>query len=401
MIKKLIPSLVALLLLPALCWADTADIPLAGSQNYKAIRLTPEIYNQSNRSRSDLLIKDQNGNPVPYFINSFESTPTDTALPPRPLTLIHSYEKDGDTFADYFTQDSPQTDILATAITFHTSRSVFAKNIELYGSHDGTVWEFVQNDKLYRVDENEKLTLAFQKTQKYNYYRLQIKANAENISFDQATLSYSTEKVNQKFFTQSFTPRYEIEENKKSKRTIIKIYGVKNLKIYSVKLETDSQFKRTAHFLDFASNRMSRMIYHLSFSGNSYEDTTLLFRGHQTQDDFTTITIENGDDTPIQIKNLILTYYTDEIIFKAPTSGTYQLYFGNPKSKPPPIYDIANYKAMILKEGYDLLELTNIKIEKPTEEPPKKDYTLWFNLIIGAVALGLGYIIISKLKKSE
>ena len=75
MIKKLIPSLVALLLLPALCWADTADIPLSGTQSYKAIRLTPEIYNQSNRSLSDLLIKDQNGNPVPYFLNSCESAP--------------------------------------------------------------------------------------------------------------------------------------------------------------------------------------------------------------------------------------------------------------------------------------------------------------------------------------
>ena len=398
MIKKLIPSLVALLLLPALCWADTADIPLSGTQSYKAIRLTPEIYNQSNRSLSDLLIKDQSGNPVPYFLNSFESSTTDTALPPRPLSLIHSYEKDGDTFADYFTQENSQKDILATAITFRTSHSVFAKNIELYGSHDGTVWDFIQKDKLYRVVENEKLTLTFQKTQKYNYYRLQIKANAENIRFDQAALTYSTEKVNREFFTQSFTPRYEIEEDKKNKRTLIKVYGVKNLKINSVKLETDSQFKRTAYF---ASNRISKMIYQLSFSGNSYQDTTLAFKGEKTTNDFTTITIENGDDTPIQIKTLTLTYYTDEIIFKGATSGTYQLYFGNPNSTTPPSYDIANYKAMILKEGYDLLELKNIKIEKPIEEPPKKDYTLWFNLIIGAISIGLGYIIISKLKKSE
>lgn len=100
------------------------------------------------------------------------------------------------------------------------------------------------------------------------------------------------------------------------------------------------------------------------------------------------------------LKGITLIHLVDDLIFKGPDQGTYKLIFANPETQKAPVYDIVNYKNMILKEGYDRLELKNIKIEQPPEEAPKKDYSLLFNITIGAVSLLLGYIILVRLKRT-
>ena len=48
-------------------FAHTATIENSGEHKYKAVRLTPEIYSNANSNLSDILIKDESGENVPFL----------------------------------------------------------------------------------------------------------------------------------------------------------------------------------------------------------------------------------------------------------------------------------------------------------------------------------------------
>jgi len=68
------------LFLSTTAFAHTATIENSGENKYKAIRITPEIYNNANHDLSDLRIKDNSGEDIPFFINSGGGTKTDTSV---------------------------------------------------------------------------------------------------------------------------------------------------------------------------------------------------------------------------------------------------------------------------------------------------------------------------------
>jgi hypothetical protein len=51
-------------------FAHNADIEIEGENRYKSLRLIPQVYNASHNKLFDFLIKDSDGETVPYFINS-------------------------------------------------------------------------------------------------------------------------------------------------------------------------------------------------------------------------------------------------------------------------------------------------------------------------------------------
>jgi len=63
-------SSILFILLFATAFTHTATIENSGENRYKAIRLTPEVYNNANRNLSDLRITDASGEYVPFFIHS-------------------------------------------------------------------------------------------------------------------------------------------------------------------------------------------------------------------------------------------------------------------------------------------------------------------------------------------
>ena len=76
MTKKTFISIVLFILLIntyvyALDYSFNARIIDSGNQKYKAIKLTPQIYNNTVENLADLEIFDEKKQPVPYFINSF------------------------------------------------------------------------------------------------------------------------------------------------------------------------------------------------------------------------------------------------------------------------------------------------------------------------------------------
>ena len=374
-------------------FTNTATIEVGGENKYKAVRLTPEIYNAANSDLSDILIKDENGENVPYFINSVNRTIYETDRQSHLMTLINSYTKDDSFYFDYKASNIPDRDIVATSIELTTGNTGFAKNIELYGSYDNINWEFVQNDAIYSVDGKSKLGVEFNKIQKYTHYRFKLGNNLERISFGSAALVYNYFTQEKIYFIESIMPQFSVEE--KEKKTYINIEGLKNLRIGEIIIETDSMFHRPVS----APSIFSMEIYNLYFNGAAYTNTAIPFNWHTSRDSVFVMTIDNGDDKPINIKGITVGYYADELVFDGGKSGTFTLHFGADDTKNAPVYDIDKYKHEILKDDIDRAYIKDVVFDSPIKETDRYDYKTVFNVVVAAVAMVLGFLIAVRLRK--
>ncbi len=373
-------------------FAHTAAIENSGDNTYKAVRLTPGIYNNANADLSDLLIKDADGEAVPYFINTGYRT-MDKGNYHYAMRLINAYTKDDAFYFDYKIQQQPEHDVTATSINVATNNTNFAKNITLFGSYDNVHWEKVQDDTLYSAGAHKKLEVIFSTPQKYTHYRFKLANNLEKIAFSSADLAYNVTTVEQGCFIESIRPAFGTEE--KEKQTLINIEGMKNLRLAEVTIETDSMFKRTAVLLN-----TSKEIYNLSLNGTSYRDTTLPASWQKTDKDILTVAINNNDDKPISVKGVIVKYYADELVFDGSKGKTFTLTFGDTTAAAP-VYDIVSYKDEILKGGTDKLVVKAIKMDKTVAEESGYDYKVIFNIVIMVIAALLGLLILMKLRRKS
>jgi len=371
-----------------------AEIDIEGGNTYKAVRLTPPVYNDAHSKLSDLLIKNENDENVPYFINS-SLQKIDTIKETYPMMLINSYTKDDNFFFDYRLAFPRDSDIISTSLEFSTRNAGFAKQVEVFGSYDNINWEFVQSDLLYVVDDKSKLAIFFNRPQKYTHYRLRLANNLEMISFTQAELVFNQEIGEETYFIESFTPQFTVENE--DRRTIIKIDGLKNLRLCDISIETDSMFIRNVSAL--IGN--SKELYNLSVNGTSYTDTALPFNRLISPYEQFTLYINNGDDRPIDIRGITVRYFADELVFQGGTGRVYTLEFGVDLTRAAPIYDIERYKTEILKGPIDSLLLGEITYVQPA--PPRDELPLRiiFNILTVLIALVLGVLVVLKLAKKN
>ena len=364
----------------------------SGKNKYKSIRLVPEIYRRANRGLSDLRIKDDKNEDVPYFIYSGNQLKRETNRQAF-MTLINSYTKDDSFYFDYRVRNIPESDILATSIEVTTKKTGFAKNIELYGSYDNTNWEFLQKDILYNVDNKIKLDIQFRKLQKFTHYRFKLGNNLEKIHFESVTLVHNYVVQENIYFIENILPAFNVTEE--DRRTVVHIEGMRNLRLAAITIDTDSMFKRTVD----APFMIGGELYNLSFNDISFTDTTIPYNGQIADSDDFIITINNGDDKPINVNGISVNYYADELVFADNGSENYTLFFGTNDAVTAPVYDIARYKNEILKGDIDRLEIKKINLEVKDEESERYDFTVIFNIVVVAVAVLLGLLILLRLRK--
>jgi hypothetical protein len=396
MIKKVIVS--ALLFISLYCtnaycldFSYSAGIKNTGSKKYKAVRLTPEVYNNIQENMADLLVYDKNNETVPYFVNSFIESKAETNLSYE-MKLVNSFVKDEYFYYDYTVENPQNEDVTATSIEVQTGSGGFAKNVELYGGYDNKNWEKIKDDILYKVNDSEKLQVTFGDVKKYTCYRFKISNNLENVAFSSVALKYNTVQQKKEYFIDTLAPKFTTED--KENTTVIKVQGLKNLKLASITLKTDDMFKRKATF----DSRISKMLYNLEFQNTKYRDLTIPLDEYKINSDTAEIITDNKDDKPIKVLGIETKYLADELIFDGSKSGEYTLRFGSSKMVSPKSYDISNYREQILKDGYDVLSIGSIKIENP-QTPAEPKYKLIFNITIFVVALVMGIIVFLKLKK--
>jgi len=391
MIKKGLTICFMVCILCTNVFAHTAQIINKGENKYKSLRLTPHVYNLANRDLSDLRLKDEKGNIIPYFINSsYSASYQESHI--YPMILIDSFEKDDFFYFDYKIDKDFDHDILVTSIVFNTKNEGFAKRVNILGSYDGVKWTAIQEDTIYNVDNNRNLEIKFSSTQKYTHYRLKLSNNLEKLSFDNVELCYSEEKIKTDYFIENLIHEYTVEE--KGKETHINISGLKNLRLDEIMITSDDIFKR-----DASTPNGVEEIYNLSFGNERYSDTTLQMDQYVSKSDIFTVVIHNKDDKPIQISSVAVKHYTDELIFDGSTGEVFILEFGADDTLQKPVYDIANYKSDVLRQQIDKLEISNISVSQPAQIEKEADYTLVFNITVIVVAIILGAIILIRLKR--
>ena len=386
-------------LLAAPMFAHDAYIEIEGENSYKSARLIPQVYNAAHRNLSDLLIRNENGEKVPYFINSSVGKTNETKETYL-MRLINSYKENDNIFFDYKLAIGRTSDTIATSLEFSTRNAGFAKQAELFGSYDNIHWEFIQSDILYVVDGKSKLNIDFNRPQKYTHYRLKLENNLEQISFYAVNLVYSLQISEETYFIESFTPEFKVETE--DKETKILIEGLKNLRLCDLQIETDSMFIRNVK----AQGGNEKELYNLSVNGTAYRDTVLPLNRQISKDETFTVIINDADDKPINITGITARYYADDLVFQGNSGEVYRLEFGADLSRSPPVYDIVRYKNEILKGPVDRLVLGEIvykqkqivqnQIPKAREEVILKYI---FNMVVIIIGIFLGALIVKKLKK--
>jgi hypothetical protein len=373
-------------------FSHNADIEIEGENVYKTVRLMPLVYNAAHRSLSDLLIRDNSGENVPFFINS-SLRETDEIVETYPMTLINSYIKDENFFFDYRLASQRNGDTIATSVEFSTWDTGFAKRVEVFGSYDNINWEFIQSDMLYVVDGKSKLSIDFRSPQKYTHYRLRLANNMERISFQQVFLKFSQEINEEINFIESFVPAFTVENE--DRRTKIIIEGLKNLRLCALEIETDSMFIRNIS----APGGIVKELYNLSVNGTSYRDTVLPLNRRVSQDETYTVIINNNDDKPIDIEGITVRYFADDLVFQGNAGSVYTLEFGADLARAAPVYDIGRYRNEILKGPIDRLTLGEISYVEAEPQSKAIFHRIAFNIVVTAIALLLGFLIVLKLKK--
>jgi hypothetical protein len=143
---------------------------------------------------------------------------------------------------------------------------------------------------------------------------------------------------------------------------------------------------------------VSKELYNLSFEGAAYADVTIPLERRIPAEEPYTLTINDGDDRPIAISGVTVRYYADELIFEGAGGESYKLEFGADESKTAPVYDIARYSDKILRGNIDRVALGEIAYT--SKQPEQRDYTAVFNAVIVVVALMLGAVFLTRLRKN-
>lgn len=371
--------------------ADTATVENKGEHSYKSVRILPDIYHSANTDLSDLRIKNDKGEEVPYFINTgYQKEQSESHK--YDMDLINSYLKDNAFYFDYKLKTERESDVIATSIVAESNNTNFAKSVEIYGSYDNKNWQKIKDDTLYCVDNHIKTTIPFLEPQKYTYYRFKLSNNVEQISFGRVYLKYNETQTKTDYFLEEINPDYTVGEQ--DSNTEITVEGLKNLKLAEIIIISDSMFKRM-----LITPLGAKEIYHLTFGSETYQDTTISMDGQISTEENFVMTIQNNDDAPIKINDIIVRYYADELIFDGRNSDSFTLEYGASKDKIPPEYDIANYKDLALKQDKDDLEITTIATDEKEEKVV--DYKWIFNVVIVVIGVLLGGIILWNVKKTQ
>jgi hypothetical protein len=388
-----------LALAPGLCLAAGAGrqnfryaAPLTSEDGaeYTSVRLSPEIIGKLRNDLADLLIVSED-RPVPYFLNSY-SIAQSASVKTYELALSDSYRKDSFQYLDYKFPAEPLMDIVATSVNM-TASSQFVKDITLYGSYDGMNWSFIKDDSIHQVESSRKLSVPLLPGEKYTHYRFRVSGGQEPIDFGRVWLEYSVDIVSKDFFIETLTPAVTVAQD--GKTTVAVLNGLRNLVLSEIEIETDSMFKRNVYV-----NGVAHTLYNLTFGSDRYRDLVIPMNRYQCASDRLELRIDNGDDSPIHLESVSVSYLTYDMVFQN-TQTPAVLYFGNTEIAGPLQYDIIRYKEYILAQGYgkaDISEISALPVEPP-EELNIPDYTALFNVTIIAAAVLLAGLLIARLKK--
>ncbi|MFZ5642310.1 MAG: DUF3999 family protein [Bacillota bacterium] len=380
-------------------WSYYKEITTEGKDKYKYFYADNDIYSQSSQDLSDLRITDGKGNIIPYYlVNGWSGkTKKNTFYNSEVTARVNA---DNDTITDFKVIPLYKNeDISGNAVLLSLPRGDFYRNIEIYGSYDGKRWDHIRNDRIYSVEGIEKNKIDLGGAKKYGYYRIKLLDNLDYIYIDGLKLEHCAVETQFNTFQKTASLPYEI--NSSNGYTTITLHNEDKLRVKSITLDTEGNFKRQFEVnikeSDFPTRIFTGEIYNLQFRDLNVSQTNIDFSGRPISANQFFVKINDRDDRPLKIKSIMIEYYVDKVVFEESDSPPYRVYFGNPQATKPG-YEIELLKEHVEKEKQNLCQLgaaiTNSQEE--TRQPPfKLEYV--FNTVVGIVSLLLVIMLARKL----
>jgi len=386
-------------------WKYYKSITSQGTNKYKAIYLDNEVYKYASSNLSDLRIVNDKNAFIPYYIQYGYSHQT-KAQSLYDAEQIRRYKEKNHTIYDFkvVPDFSAQKDILGNSLIFNI-HGEFLKKIHVYGSYDNLTWHNIVEDQIYMVQNMPKLDVPLNDDFKYNYYRVRILNDIENIELDGLKLKYS----NTASFADSYSKNIKLEYDIKNQQndTLITIKNPDKLKIKTIHLNIDGNFNReykvfTKDGDTIIDTGIFGNLYSLNFKDLSATNTDVDLGASLISSDIIQLKIFNFDDPPADIKSLEAQYNIDKIIFEAKPDIPCRLFFSN-SSAQKPAYDIESFKNHIELENQDVCTLSKISANPDLISDQAKtvkipDLTPIFNVVIVVLSIGLIVLLAAKLK---
>ncbi|MNW25550.1 hypothetical protein D3C74_22940 [compost metagenome] len=398
---------------PTSAWKFKKMIELTNSGTYYSVLLDEEVYAEASAGLEDVRIVDSAGQFIPYYMeNSDTLVPTEEqGVGPQEkvsrqyhTSLLRSTKANGHTSFDYKVMvERELSDPVINHLIWTLPSAMFLKQVEVYGSYDGAEWTLLDKAQLYRTDKDQKDSIKWTEAQRFQYYRLRVLDNAEELAFPDLLLEQKVriDDIRQPISRQA-VPAYDISEE--GTRTVITIHNPQHLLISRLELEVEGSFKRTYRLLDETGQPVMTNegpeLYQLSTNDTRSKPLTLTPE-LPLKDSRLQIEIDNDDDRPPSILALKNEYLLDRLVFEARGTAPYALLYGNEEAKAPD-YDLAAFKSYIEQANpSDILlgaQQANATYHEPTGELLWWFQTeQWFRVIMMIVTILLVIYLVRKL----
>ncbi len=374
------------------------------SDQWQALTLPSEIFGKLQSDLSDIRIYGTKGKDtieVPFIIKENTATKTEQEVKYQLINKVAG--KDGN-----FITLVPETNTPINKIDLQIAQQNFDWLVRLEGSNDNNNWYTLLNN--YRITGIKNQSISYQFTTlnfdnaQYRYYRIffnskeQPKIEGAKIS----KLGITNEKTRSAEIIS-----FHVANNQKSKQTIIDVKLKNAVPIVNIALDvlSNTDYYRPIKIEcvtdSFKTSEKQNYNYLLLSEGflTSIEKPEFGFKSPFT--DRIKITIENYDNQPLTVKNIVVKEAQYELIARfVDTTYNYALYYGNNKANAP-IYDLANFNQKIPET------IKSVMLEKETENPDlliKADHSLvkntyWLWALVAIAVIVLGYFAIRMLRE--
>ena len=362
-------------------------IKITGKSAYKQFFLTEDIYENSKNNLGDIRIIDKNGKEVPYVIESGKEQEKNSEKVVAKAKIDEVLtKKDKMEFIVKFNSDSSLKDIIGNRLELIPSKNFYTE-YTLLGSNNGTDWEQIASGEIYKTPDKSNLTIEFSE-KRYEFYKVVTALDKGNI-FSEAILKLSSSEAG-KFRTIGTKLDYKVEQEGKS--TILKIKS-KFLPLKNIVLDVEDEFQRNYAVRsgdDFYAEGIISKVGEKSNLMINLENVPKLSE--------IIVEIRNGDNSPLKIKGVTGNYVPDRIVFRATEGEDYKITFGDENLNKPE-YDIVEF-ADSIKERDEVL-VGKLEKSEGNNISKSKDYTVYYNVFIGAVVVILIGFMLNKINKNK
>ena len=366
---------------------------------WHAITLPPEFYAKVQKSLEDIRVYGITGRgdtvEAPYLIETHD---WERKMEEVPFEIINKSSKRGSAYYS-FVMEEPT---IINQIHFDFENENFDWKINLEGSNDQKEWFSVEKDHRVLSIHNDHISYAYTTVKftesQYKYWRAEVKGKGLPRLKGASLRKLAVEDG--LFRTHPIT-KFNVQENKEAKETIIEIDLLDEVPVSYVQLQVKDQFDYYRPLeIDYRTRtKAQKPIYNKLTTSllSSFEDHNFLFSSIITNG--IRCVIENADNQPLNIESAMVVGPKQTLKIRFTEDAKYYLAYGNPNAEKPN-YDLVNFKDKIPTDikPVELGKETEIARSPFVKKKPLfiSQTWLWVVLSIMVIVIGVfGYRLIN------